>query len=119
MKPQETISQFASVLDRAIATIEEENRALSERRAYRIADMQARKSMVLYELERLSARPVPADAALERLERLKRRLVENRRLLLLNVTALREVLDTLQQVHLGEDSDGTYSAQSIGHGGAR
>ena len=107
-------NSFSNVLERTISTLEAENSALRERRPYRIAELHTRKSMVLYEFDRLGSGSVaPEGASLERLKRLRELLDENRNLLRLNLAALTEVIETLQQVQIGEASDGTYSARSI------
>lgn len=105
---------FVKVLERAIVAIEEENRALRLKQPMRFSEMQAHKSIVLFEFERLSAgTPRPSAPMLERLRTLRDRLAENRALLLVNVAALKEVIVTLQELRLGEELDGTYSAQSV------
>ena len=110
---------FTNALERTIATVEAENSALRERQPYRIGELHARKTLVLYELERMGAVAVPPDSAAGRVRRLREVLDENRRLLKLNITALGEVIDTLNQLRIGEESDGTYSARSVAGGSGR
>ena len=104
-------SQFADLIERAIVTIGEENAALSERRTHGLAEIQARKGIILYELERLGANsPAPARQVLPRLAELRHVLARNRSLLKLNIAAIEEIVAALHELQLGEDSDGTYSA---------
>lgn len=107
--PRET--QFSNVLERMIATLETENAALRDHRPYQIGELNARKSMALYELERIGG-PGPA-MPLERLGHARKLLEENRTLLKQNVDALGDLIDLLHSHHLGDESDGTYSAQSL------
>ena len=105
---------FAKVLDRAVVVLEEENKALRERRTSRLAEMHAQKSVILFELERLATESGPIDEpASARLRELRARLVENQAILRLNIEALREMVETLQELGQHEESDGTYSIQAI------
>jgi hypothetical protein len=120
MKPAQCDAQFSSVLERMIATLEAENTALRERRPYQIADLNARKSMALYELERLGSTSPPMPVApLERLGHARMLLDENRALLKLNINALGEMIELLRSHQLSDDSDGTYSATSLSKSVAR
>ena len=68
MKFPDPNTSFANLLERAISTLEAENTALLERQPYRIAELHARKSMVLYELERTkTSAAVPGIAAVVRI----------------------------------------------------
>lgn len=120
MKPAQCDAQFSSVLERLIATLEAENTALRERRPYQIAELNARKNMALYELERLGSMPPSIHAEpLGRLGHARRLLEENRGLLKLNTKALGEMIELLHSHQLSDDSDGTYSATSISKSVAR
>jgi hypothetical protein len=113
-------SQFFSVLERMITTLETENAALRARRPYPVAQLNARKSMALYELERLDGIPPDVPAYLiERLAQARKLLDENRTLLKLNISALGDVIELLHTHQIGEESDGTYSAQSLSRPVAR
>lgn len=107
-------SRFTTILDRMIAALEAENNALLERRPYNAGEIQAKKTMALFELERLGS-PIPAEAAplSERVACLRRLLEVNQSLLRSNVLALRELVDVLRARDLSEESDGTYSVRSI------
>lgn len=113
-------TQFSSVLERMITTLETENAALRARRPYKVADLNARKSMALYELERLGGILPEAPGYLrERLATARKLLDENRTLLKLNMTALDDLIELLHSHQSGEESDGTYSAQSLSRPGGR
>lgn len=120
MRHSERVTQFPGVLERMIATLETENSALRECRPYQIGELSARKSMALYELERLGgmAPPIPA-LPLVRLGHARKLLDENRTLLRLNMTALGDLIELLHSHQLGDESDGTYSAQSLSRQGGR
>lgn len=107
-------TQFSSVLERMITTLETENAALRARQPYPVADFNARKNMALYELERLGGLPsgVPVYL-LDRLAQARKLLDENRTLLKLNMNALGDLIELLHTHQIGEESDGTYSAQSL------
>ena len=107
-------AQFSSVLERMIATLEAENAALRERRPYQIAEVNARKSMALYELERIGhTRAATSAEPFERLGHARKLLDENRSLLELNIGALVEVIELMYSHERSDSSDGTYSARSI------
>ena len=107
-------SQFMNVLERVIATLDAENAALRDRQPCQIVEFHARKSLALYELELLGNSSGPGSVGLlERLGRVRTLLDENHTLLRLNVSALGEVLETMHRHEQGEDSDGTYCANSL------
>lgn len=114
MKQAQLETQFSSVLERMIGTLEAENAALRERRPYQIAELNARKTLALYEFERLGGiSSAKAALPLKRLGLARGLLEENRTLLKLNVKALGEMIELLRNQQLGDESDGTYSAQSL------
>jgi hypothetical protein len=114
MKSAQREAQFVSVLERMITTLEAENAALRERRPNKFAELNARKNMALYELERVGSMPPPISAhPLGRLGHARMLLVENRALLKINMNALGEMIELLHNHQLSDDSDGTYSAKSI------
>lgn len=114
MKQAQRDARFSSVLERMIAALEAENTALREHRPYQIAELNTRKNMALYELERLGSisSTIPA-APLARLGHARKLLEENKTLLKLNMDALGEMIDLLQSHQQCDESDGTYSAKSL------
>ena len=121
MNDADRTSQFCGVLERMIATLEVENSALRERRAYQVAELSGRKTMALYELEKLGGKAEGRTAMpQERLGYARKLLKENQALLKVNITGLADLIDMLRTHELGDESDGTYSAQILaGQGGAR
>ena len=114
MTSAQSEAQFSGVLERMIAMLETENEALRERRPYSIGEVNARKTMALYELERLGGmRATTSAKPFERLGQARKLLNENRALLERDISALVEIIELMNSHELSESSDGTYSARSI------
>lgn len=101
-------------IERLENVLDVENTALVERRDADLQECSRRKSRALLELTRI-ARAVP-PAAIEPparlgIGRLREKLLRNRDLLQIHISAVREVADLLARVIAETESDGTYSAR--------
>ena len=101
-------------IERLENVLDVENTALVERRDADLQECSRRKSRALLELTRI-ARAVP-PATIEPparlgIGRLREKLLRNRDLLQIHISAVREVADLLARVIAETESDGTYSAR--------
>jgi len=105
-----TARAIAGALDRLADTIGRETAALEANQPIDLDDVNRRKSQSLLELTRLSRSLTPADAAglKDRLATLRDVLGDNRRVLELNLTAVREIADLMVGIVGESESDGTY-----------
>jgi ABC-type transporter Mla MlaB component len=97
------------------AVVEEETEALEARLPVDLSDLNRRKSQGLLELTRLTRGldlgALDATVAIH-LARLRDKLARNQEVVALHLRALEEIDDTLAQVALAAESDGTYTARA-------
>ncbi|GJD63844.1 flagellar protein FlgN [Methylobacterium frigidaeris] len=102
-------------IKRLEAVVEEETEALEARRAVDLDGLNRRKSQGLLELTRLTrgldVAALDTTVAIH-LARLRDKLARNQQVVALHLRALEEIDDTLAQVALAAESDGTYSARA-------
>ncbi|AWN55694.1 flagellar protein FlgN [Methylobacterium sp. 17Sr1-1] len=102
-------------IKRLEAVVEEETEALEAHAPADLDDLNRRKSQGLLELTRLTrgldVAALDATVAIH-LARLRDKLARNQQVVALHLRALEEIDDTLTQVALAADSDGTYSART-------
>lgn len=117
LQPADAVSANALVacIERLEDVLDLENIALVERRDADLQDCSRRKSRALLELTRI-ARALPPSAietnARAGIGRLREKLIRNRDLLQIHISAVREVADLLARVISDTESDGTYSART-------
>lgn len=97
------------------AVIEEETEALETRAPADLDDLNRRKSQGLLELTRLTrgldVTALDATVAVH-LARLRDKLARNQQVVALHLRAVEEIGDTLAQVALAAESDGTYGSRT-------
>lgn len=106
---------LAGIVERIEATIDAETDAFSARRTIDLADINQRKRQGLLELSRLVptlTAEVLDEAARARLARLSEKLEKNRRVLDVQLRAVREVADIIAATIRDAELDGTYSLSS-------
>lgn len=106
------INQLREVIVRIVATIEEENYILVERRELSLDSIVHKKSQLLLELMR-AQKSCGQDLVKSYLEsdlrQFKNLMSVNQRLLSVHLTAARDVSNTILDVLRQNDSDGTYA----------
>jgi hypothetical protein len=103
---------LASILDRIEATIDAETSAFNARAPIDLADINQRKRQGLLELSRVMPalpRDVLGEELRRRLMQLSDKLETNRRVLDVQLRAVREVADIIAATLRDAEHDGTYS----------
>ena len=103
---------FLAIVDRLEATVEAETEALSRHLPADLAELSRRKRQGLLELGRVMrafGEAGPSGEARDRLGGLAARLERNRRVLDIQLRAVREIADILADSIKEAESDGTYS----------
>jgi len=107
-----SINQLRDVIGRLVATIEEENHVLAERRELSLDPLIYKKSQLLLELMRAqkscSADFIRLNLAGE-IRQLKSLMDANQQMLSVHLAAARDVSDTILDVLRHNESDGTYA----------
>jgi hypothetical protein len=104
--------RLGSILSRAIALVAEETLSLQNGAAVDDAGFAARKSMILYELQKLEGAPAAASSDAEtvaQLKQLRTLLGENRAALAAHIAAANAITAVFAELSRAADSDGTYS----------
>ncbi len=107
-----SINQLRDVIGRLVATIDEENHVLAERRELSLDPLIYKKSQLLLELTRAqkscSADFIRLNLAGE-IRQLKSLMDANQQMLSVHLAAARDVSDTILDVLRHNESDGTYA----------
>ena len=107
-----SINQLRDVIGRLVATIEEENHVLAERRELSLDPLIYKKSQLLLELMRAqkSVNPdfIKVNLAGE-IRQLKSLMDANQQMLSVHLAAARDVSNTILDVLRHNESDGTYA----------
>ena len=107
-----SINQLRDVIGRLVATIEEENHVLAERRELSLDPLIYKKSQLLLELMRAQKSVNPDFIKLNlagEIHQLKSLVDANQQLLSVHLAAARDVSDTILDVLRHNESDGTYA----------
>ena len=115
-----SVSQLRDVIGRLVATIEEENHILEERRELSLDPIIYKKSQLLLELMR-AQKSCSLEFIKSNLEKdirqFKSVMDANQQLLSVHLTAARDVSNTILDVLRQNDSDGTYAGSArVGRG---
>lgn len=105
---------FADVIARVEAVIDQETALLRENRVVQLAEFNTRKHQALLELNRILRNVAQADLKrLERdsVERLVRKLEENRQFLAHHLRAMDEISALVSRALQEAESDGTYGRE--------
>lgn len=108
------MAMLLACIKRLEAVVEEETETLETRASTDLDGLNRRKSQGLLELTRLTRGldPTTLDATTAiHLARLRDKLARNQQVVALHLRAMEEIDDTLAQVALAAESDGTYSAR--------
>ncbi len=106
------INQLRDVIGRLVATIEEENYVLAERRELSIDGLIYKKSQLLLELMRAQKSCSPEFVKLNlgtEIRQLKSLMDANQQMLSVHLAAARDVSNTILDVLRHNESDGTYA----------
>ncbi|MEP7172040.1 MAG: hypothetical protein ABI705_00990 [Aestuariivirga sp.] len=107
-----SINQLRDVIGRLVATIEEENHVLAERRELSLDPLIYKKSQLLLELMRAQKSVNPDFIRLNlggEIRQLKSLMDANQQLLSVHLAAARDVSNTILDVLRHNESDGTYA----------
>ena len=107
-----SINQLRDVIGRLVATIEEENHVLAERRELSLDPLIYKKSQLLLELMRAQKSVNPDFIKLNlagEIRQLKTLMDANQQLLSVHLAAARDVSNTILDVLRHNESDGTYA----------
>jgi hypothetical protein len=107
-----SINQLRDVIGRLVATIEEENHVLAERRELSLDPLIYKKSQLLLELMRAQKSVSPDSIKLNlggEIRQLKSLMDANQQLLSVHLAAARDVSNTILDVLRHNESDGTYA----------
>ena len=107
-----SINQLRDVIGRLVATIEEENHVLAERRELSLDPLVYKKSQLLLELMRAQKSCSPDFIRLNlagEIRQLKSLMDANQQLLSVHLAAARDVSNTILDVLRHNESDGTYA----------
>jgi hypothetical protein len=107
-----SINQLRDVIGRLVATIEEENHVLAERRELSLDPLIYKKSQLLLELMRAQKGCSPDFIKLnlgKEILELKSLMEANQQLLSVHLAAARDVSNTILDVLRHNESDGTYA----------
>jgi hypothetical protein len=107
-----SINQLRDVIGRLVATIEEENHVLAERRELSLDPLIYKKSQLLLELMRAQKSCSPDFIRLNlgtEIRQLKSLMDANQQLLSVHLAAARDVSNTILDVLRHNESDGTYA----------
>lgn len=106
------INQLRDVIGRLVATIEEENYVLAERRELSLDGLIYKKSQLLLELMRAQKSCSPEFIKLnlgKEIRQLRSLMEANQQLLSVHLAAARDVSNTILDVLRHNESDGTYA----------
>lgn len=107
-----SINQLRDVIGRLVATIEEENHVLAERRELSLDPLIYKKSQLLLELMRAQKSCSPDFIRLNlagEIRQLKSLMDANQQMLSVHLAAARDVSNTILDVLRHNESDGTYA----------
>jgi hypothetical protein len=107
-----SINQLRDVIGRLVATIEEENHVLAERRELSLDPLIYKKSQLLVELMRAQKSVSPDFIKLNlagEIRQLKSLMDTNQQMLSVHLAAARDVSNTILDVLRHNESDGTYA----------
>ena len=107
-----SINQLRDVIGRLVATIEEENHVLAERRELSLDPLIYKKSQLLLELMRAQKSVNPDFIRLNlagEIRQLKSLMDANQQMLSVHLAAARDVSNTILDVLRHNESDGTYA----------
>ncbi|MCW2274941.1 flagellar protein FlgN [Rhodoblastus acidophilus] len=107
---------FADVIARVEAVIDQETALLRENRAVQLAEFNTRKQQTLLELNRVLRNVAHVDLKRlerDRVDRLVRKLEDNRQLLAYHLRAMDEISALVSRALQEAESDGTYGRGGV------